>query len=187
VLLCEGGGSALTQHQSRDSETVSQCNIHDRSSGQPGALLQISYFRSNLLYTIFHNISLGLGEDIKKPGLIPGNTVQPCGMELVRSRSLFCSSGWSASPAERLVTLSTSMSWKSVRNALWARSSPLTALRGNSLIRVTLCPWLSQKPIRPGPGAYSKFRVYCQCTAIAVVPGVECARLGRACLPSLIG
>jgi hypothetical protein len=47
VPLC-AGGSVLTQRQSYDKETNGQHDTHDRSSGQPGALLQISYFTADL-------------------------------------------------------------------------------------------------------------------------------------------
>jgi hypothetical protein len=61
--LPAGGGSVLTQHQSRDMETDCQCNTHDGSSGPPGTLLQISYFTHE--FTV-HNILqcyFGTGED----------------------------------------------------------------------------------------------------------------------------
>jgi hypothetical protein len=59
--MCRGG-SVLTLHQSHDMETDSQRNTCDGSSGQPGTLLQISYFTANMQYTIFYNIILGLGK-----------------------------------------------------------------------------------------------------------------------------
>jgi hypothetical protein len=40
-------------------EADGQCNIPDGSSGQPGALIEISYFTSELQYVIFY-IILGL-------------------------------------------------------------------------------------------------------------------------------
>jgi hypothetical protein len=61
-LYMRGGGSVLTQHQSRDTEMDSQRNTHNGSLGWPCALLQISYFTANLQYTIFYNIILGLGK-----------------------------------------------------------------------------------------------------------------------------
>ncbi len=56
------GGLVPTQHESREKETEGQCNTHDGSSGRPGALLEISYFRGKLQYEIFYNIILGLGK-----------------------------------------------------------------------------------------------------------------------------
>jgi hypothetical protein len=60
--LCAGGGSVLTQHQSHDTEMDSQCNTCNGSSGQPVALLQVSYFTANLQYSIFDHIILELGK-----------------------------------------------------------------------------------------------------------------------------
>jgi hypothetical protein len=42
------GGLVLTQHWLHDRETDSQCKTHDGSSGQPGTLLEISYFTGEL-------------------------------------------------------------------------------------------------------------------------------------------
>jgi hypothetical protein len=56
------GDSVLTQYQSCDTEMGGQYNTGDGLSGRPGALLQISYFTTNLQYTIFYNIILGLGK-----------------------------------------------------------------------------------------------------------------------------
>ncbi len=49
------GGSVLTQYQSRDTETDGQRNTHDRSSGQPGALPEISNFTQNAVRNILQH------------------------------------------------------------------------------------------------------------------------------------
>ncbi len=56
------GGLVLIQHQSHDTETASQHNTHDGSSGRPSALLEFPYFTGELQYIIFYNIILGLGK-----------------------------------------------------------------------------------------------------------------------------
>jgi hypothetical protein len=56
VPIPGGGGSVLTQHQSRDTEMDGQHNTRDGSSGRPGALLEISYFADELQYVIFYII-----------------------------------------------------------------------------------------------------------------------------------
>jgi hypothetical protein len=62
-IFVGGGGLALTQHHSCDTETDDQHNTRDGSSEQPGARLQISYFTdkfavNNILLYLF-----GTGED----------------------------------------------------------------------------------------------------------------------------
>jgi hypothetical protein len=57
-----GGGLVLTQHQPRDSETDGQRNTPNGSSGQPGALLEISYFTGKCSTQYFTTIILGLGK-----------------------------------------------------------------------------------------------------------------------------
>ncbi len=52
-------------------ETDGQHNTRNESSGWPGALLQISYFTSNLQYTIFYNIILGLGKETNNQNWFP--------------------------------------------------------------------------------------------------------------------
>jgi hypothetical protein len=71
-----GGGSILTQHQSRDMETDGQRYTCDESSGQPSALLEISYYTSKLQYIIFYNIILGLGKTTNSQDQIPA--IQDC-------------------------------------------------------------------------------------------------------------
>jgi hypothetical protein len=48
-----------------------QHHIHDRSSGRPGTLLQISCFTADLQYTKFYNIILGLGKTTKSRDRLP--------------------------------------------------------------------------------------------------------------------
>jgi hypothetical protein len=57
------GGSVLTQHQSCDMKMDSQCNTHDGSSGQPSALLQISYFTDEFAVHNILQYYFGTGED----------------------------------------------------------------------------------------------------------------------------
>jgi hypothetical protein len=71
LYLPGGGGSVLTQHQSRDTEMDSQRNSRNGSSGRPGALLEISYFRGELQYIIFYTINLCLGKTTNSQDLFP--------------------------------------------------------------------------------------------------------------------
>ncbi len=70
-LCVGGGGSVLTQHQSRDTETDQSTPYCDGSSGRHGTLLQISYFTANLQYTIFYKIILGLGKSTNSQDRFP--------------------------------------------------------------------------------------------------------------------
>jgi hypothetical protein len=70
-----GGGSVLTQHQSRDIEKDGQCNTRNGSSGRPSALLEILYITGDQQYVIFYNIILGMGKTTNEPGSIPGDTI----------------------------------------------------------------------------------------------------------------
>jgi hypothetical protein len=67
------GGRAqfFTQHQSHETETDSQRNTCDGSSGQPGAPLEISYFTGKLKYIIFYNTTLGLGKTTNSQDRFP--------------------------------------------------------------------------------------------------------------------
>ncbi len=66
--LCEGGGGSVkTQHQTIDRKQTVNATLNNGSSGRPGALLQLSYFTMNLHF--------GTGEDDKKPGSIPCDTI----------------------------------------------------------------------------------------------------------------
>ncbi len=56
-----GGGLVLTQHQSGDTEMDGQRNTRDRSSGRPGALLEISYLTGECSTSHFTIIFGGLG------------------------------------------------------------------------------------------------------------------------------
>ncbi len=66
-----GGGSVLTQHQSRDMEMDSQRNSRDGPSVLPSALLEISYFTGELQYVIFFNIISGLGKTMNSQDQFP--------------------------------------------------------------------------------------------------------------------
>jgi hypothetical protein len=66
-----GGASVLTQHQSHAVETDSQCNTRNGASGQPSALLDISYFTGELQYIIFYYIILGLGKTTNSQDKFP--------------------------------------------------------------------------------------------------------------------
>ncbi len=72
-----GGGSVLTQHQTRDTETDGQRNPRDGSSGQPCALLEISYFTDEFAVCniLQHYFETGDRIDDELPGLIPSDTV----------------------------------------------------------------------------------------------------------------
>jgi hypothetical protein len=56
VPIPAGGHSVFTQHQSRDTET-------DESSGQSGALLEISYFTDEFAFRNILPYYFGTGED----------------------------------------------------------------------------------------------------------------------------
>jgi hypothetical protein len=53
VPIPVAGGSVLTQHRSRDTESDGQHNTHDESPGRPGRLLEISYFTGEQQYIMF--------------------------------------------------------------------------------------------------------------------------------------
>jgi hypothetical protein len=75
-MYVRGWGSVLTQHQSRDTEMDGLRNTCDGSSGQPGALLQTSYFTVNLQYTIFYHFIFGLGKTTKSQDRFPATQLE---------------------------------------------------------------------------------------------------------------
>jgi hypothetical protein len=58
-------------------ETDSQRNIYNGSSGQPGVLLEISYFKGKLQYIIFYNIILGLEKTTNSQDQFPAIQGEP--------------------------------------------------------------------------------------------------------------
>jgi hypothetical protein len=72
IAYTAGGGSVLTQHQSRDTETgYGQHNTHDGSSGRPSALLEISCFTRECSTPNFTIIILGLGKTTNSQDRFP--------------------------------------------------------------------------------------------------------------------
>jgi hypothetical protein len=64
------------QHQTRDTETDSQRNTHDGSSGWPGALLENSIFYRWIAVCNILHILLGLGKTTNSQDRFPG--IQHC-------------------------------------------------------------------------------------------------------------
>jgi hypothetical protein len=70
--ILRGGGSVLTQHQSRDKETDGQHDTRHGSSGRPSALLKMSCFSSSCSTPkICTMIILGLGKTTNSQDWFP--------------------------------------------------------------------------------------------------------------------